>query len=250
VRLPGRRRRHITDGWECRCPFWGIAAPRPAYNPGVDEDRFERGVAALGSLHDPARRALYRYVAVQSHDVGRDEAARAVGVQRGLAAFHLDKLVDAGLLEVAAVRRVSGRSGPGAGRPAKLYRRAAVQHQVSVPERTYELAASLLAEAVDEAGVEPTLYAAARRLGVRAGRQEPEGTGVAEVLARRGYEPYRDGAALRLGNCPFRDVAGQFPAVVCGMNLALLEGLLDGIGADGAAVLDPAPGRCCVAVVR
>jgi predicted ArsR family transcriptional regulator len=216
----------------------------------VDEERFERGVAALQSLHDPVRRGLYRYVAAQSHEVGRDEAARAVGVQRGLAAFHLDKLVEAGLLEVAAVRRVSGRSGPGAGRPAKLYRRAAAEHELSIPERTYELAARLLAEAVDEAGVEPALHAAARRLGVRAGGQQEARRDVAEVLARRGYEPYRDGAALRLGNCPFRDVAGQFPAVVCGMNLALLEGLLEGLGAtEVAAVVDPVPGRCCVAVV-
>jgi predicted ArsR family transcriptional regulator len=217
----------------------------------VDEERFERGVAALQSLHDPVRRGLYRYVAAQSHEVGRDEAARAVGVQRGLAAFHLDKLVEAGLLEVAAVRRVSGRSGPGAGRPAKLYRRAAAEHELSIPERTYELAARLLAEAVDEAGVEPALHAAAHRLGVRAGGQQQAGGGdVAEVLARRGYEPYRDGAALRLGNCPFRDVAGQFPAVVCGMNLALLEGLLEGLGAtEVAAVMDPVPGGCCVAIM-
>jgi predicted ArsR family transcriptional regulator len=224
-------------------------AAAPAYNPHVDEDRFQRGVAALSTLHDPVRRSLYRYVAAQPHEVGRDEAARAVGVQRGLAAFHLDKLVDAGLLEVAGVRRVSGRSGPGAGRPAKLYRRAAVAHEVSVPERTYELAARLLAEAVDEAAVEPALEAAARRAGARAGRQEPPGGDLAEILARRGYEPYRDGNALRLGNCPFRDVAGEFPAVVCGMNLALLEGLLEGLGADATAVMDPAPGRCCVALI-
>jgi predicted ArsR family transcriptional regulator len=220
-----------------------------AYNPSVDEDRFRRGVAALRTLHDPVRRSLYRFVAAQPREVGRDEAARAVGVQRGLAAFHLDKLVEAGLLEVAAVRRVSGRSGPGAGRPAKLYRRAAVDHQVSVPERTYGLAAELLAEAVDEAGAEPALHAGARRAGARAGRQEPAGADLVEVLARRGYEPWRDGTVLRLGNCPFRDVAAGFPAVVCGMNLALLEGLLEGLGADATAVLDPAPGRCCVAVV-
>jgi predicted ArsR family transcriptional regulator len=225
----------------------------------MEEDRFERGVAALQALHDPVRRRLYRYVTSQPREVGRDEAARAVGVRRELAAFHLDKLVAAGLLEVAAVRRVSGRSGPGAGRPAKLYRRGSVQHEVSVPERTYEVAAQLLAEAVDAAGAEVALQAAARRLGVRRGERERKGAAgataapdeVAGILARRGYEPYRDGAALRLGNCPFRDVATEFPAVVCGMNLALLEGLLDGVGAAGlSAVMDPAPGRCCVAFVR
>jgi predicted ArsR family transcriptional regulator len=232
----------------------------------VDQERFEQGVAVLHALHDPVRRSLYRYVSAQPHDVSREEAARAVGVQRGLAAFHLDKLVDAGLLQVVAVRRVSGRSGPGAGRPAKLYRRTAVQHEVSVPPRTYAVAAELLAEAVEEAGADLALQAAARRLGVRFGAQAragaatrvDEGTvtpavvpsGVIDILVRRGYQPYQDGTAVRLGNCPFRGVAEQFPAVVCGMNLALLEGLVDGAGAVGiSAVMDPRPGQCCVALV-
>jgi predicted ArsR family transcriptional regulator len=232
----------------------------------VDQERFERGVAALHVLHDPVRRGLYNYVSAQPHEVSRDEAARAVGVQRGLAAFHLDKLVDAGLLEVSAVRRVSGRSGPGAGRPARLYRRTAVQHEVSVPPRTYGLAAELLAEGVEDAGADLAVQAAARRLGVRLGAtaraaaagKVQEGTaapamvpsGVIDLLVRRGYEPYRDGNAVRLGNCPFRDVATGFPAVVCGMNLALLEGLVDGAGAAGIrAVMDPRPGQCCVALV-
>jgi predicted ArsR family transcriptional regulator len=232
----------------------------------VDQERFERGVAALHVLHDPVRRALYRYVSAQPHEVSREEAARAVGVQRGLAAFHLDKLVDAGLLEVSAVRRVSGRSGPGAGRPARLYRRTAVQHEVSVPPRSYALAAELLAEAAEEAGVDLAVQATARRLGARlgaparaaaAGRVDERTaapamvpSGVVDVLVQRGYEPYRDGTAVRLGNCPFRDVATQFPAVVCGMNLALLEGLVDGAGAAGVrAVMDPRPGQCCVALV-
>ena len=223
----------------------------------MDQERFERGVAALHVLHDPVRRGLYRYVSAQPHEVSREEAARAVGVQRGLAAFHLDKLVDAGLLEVSAVRRVGGRSGPGAGRPARLYRRTAVQHEVSVPPRTYALAAELLAEGVEDAGADLAVQAAARRLGVRLGASA-RGTaapptvpsGVVDVLVQRGYEPYRDGDAVRLGNCPFRDVAMGFPAVVCGMNLALLEGLVDGAGAAGIrAVMDPRPGQCCVALV-
>ena len=232
----------------------------------MDQERFEQGVAALHALHDPVRRSLYRYVSAQPHEVSREEAARAVGVQRGLAAFHLDKLVDAGLLEVSAVRRVSKRSGPGAGRPARLYRRTAVHYEVSVPPRTYAVAAELLAEAVEEAGGDLALQAAARRLGARFGAQARAGTasrvdegtvtpavvpsGVVDVLVRQSYEPYQDGTAVRLGNCPFRDVATRFPAVVCGMNLALLEGLVDGAGAVGvSAVMDPRPGQCCVALV-
>jgi predicted ArsR family transcriptional regulator len=124
----------------------------------------EAGLDAVGVLNEPVRRALYRYVVTQRGDVSRHEAAAAVGVQRTLAAFHLDKLVGAGLLE-ASFRRLTDRTGPGAGRPAKLYRRASVDHTVSLPPRAYQMAAELLAEVVDEAGADATLHAAARRAG-------------------------------------------------------------------------------------
>jgi predicted ArsR family transcriptional regulator len=205
----------------------------------------ERDLAAIGLLQDPVRRALYGHVVAAGGEVSRNQAAEAVGVQRGLAAFHLDKLVEAGLLE-ASFRRLGERRGPGAGRPAKLYRRASGEVAASLPPRTYETAAHLLAEAVDQAGADLELQAAAGRAGQAAGRA---GQAIEAVLEARGYEPYRDGAALRLRNCPFAHLAREFPVLVCSMNLALVEGLLDGIGAaDGRAVMDPAPGRCCVAI--
>src|SRR5919198_6595733 len=113
-----------------------------------------RAPAAIGLLREPVRRALYDYVASRAGEVSRNEAAEAVGVQRGLAAFHLDKLVDGGLLE-ATFRRLGERRGPGAGRPAKLYRRADREVAASLPPRAYQAAAHLLAEAVEQAGAEP-----------------------------------------------------------------------------------------------
>ncbi|MFL6270722.1 MAG: helix-turn-helix transcriptional regulator [Actinomycetes bacterium] len=206
----------------------------------------ERDLAAIGLLQDPVRRALYGHVVAAGGDVSRNQAAEAVGVQRGLAAFHLDKLVQAGLLE-ASFRRLGDRRGPGAGRPAKLYRRAAGEVAASLPPRTYETAAHLLAEAVDQAGADLELQAAARRAGQAAGRDA--GPAIGQLLEVRGYEPYRDGDRLRLRNCPFAHLAHEFPVLVCSMNLALVEGLLEGIGEPaGRAVMDPAPGRCCVAV--
>jgi predicted ArsR family transcriptional regulator len=220
---------------------------------GMDELPPDRDLAAIGLLQDPVRRALYGHVVAAGGEVSRNQAAEAVGVQRGLAAFHLDKLVEAGLLE-ASFRRLGDRRGPGAGRPAKLYRRAAGEVAASLPPRTYETAAHLLAEAVDQAGADLELQAAARRAGRAAGREqaaaEPgDGPGIERVLAARGYEPYRDGAGLRLRNCPFAHLSHEHPVLVCAMNLALIEGLLDGLGEPaGRAVMDPAPGRCCVAV--
>ena len=222
----------------------------------------DRDLAAIGLLQDPVRRALYGHVVAAGGEVSRNQAAEAVGVQRGLAAFHLDKLVEAGLLE-ASFRRLGERRGPGAGRPAKLYRRAAGEVAASLPPRTYETAAHLLAETVEQAGADPELQAVARRAGAEAGRRivaeaeaeapvgpAPSAPAIEPILAARGYEPYRDGDALRLRNCPFADLSAEFPALVCAMNLSLLEGLLEGIGdAPERAVMDPTPGRCCVAIL-
>jgi predicted ArsR family transcriptional regulator len=220
---------------------------------GVPSDR---DLAAIGLLQDPVRRALYGHVVAAGGEVSRNQAAAAAGVARSLAAFHLDKLVEAGLLE-ATFRRLGDRRGPGAGRPAKLYRRAAGQVAATLPPRTYETAAHLLAETVEQAGADLELQAAARRAGAEAGRRIAAEAAavpgappaVEEVLAARGYEPYRDGDALRLRNCPFANLSAEFPVLVCAMNLCLLEGLLEGLGEDpGRAVMDPAPDRCCVAV--
>jgi predicted ArsR family transcriptional regulator len=199
-------------------------------------------LAAVAALADPVRRAAYQAVIAGSGPVGRDEVAGALGVGRTLAAFHLDKLVDAGLLEVSYARR-SGRAGPGAGRPAKLYRRTATERTVSVPPRAYRTAAELLAETVERSGADAALYQVAREHG----RTMASGGGpLFAVLTSQGYEPERDGAHIRLRNCPFHRLAEQFPPLVCGMNLALLEGLVDELGADCRPRLDPGPGRCCV----
>jgi predicted ArsR family transcriptional regulator len=212
-------------------------------------------ISVIAALDDPVRRSLYDYVAARGDGVSRSEAAAATGIQRTLAAFHLDRLAEAGLVEVFFARP-AGRSGPGAGRPAKLYRRAVAEHQVSVPPRDYRAAAELLAEVVDLTGAEPELQRSARSRGAAAGRAaRHQSPGLAEedlvtgALAAQGYQPYSDGADLRLRNCPFHLLASRHPPLICGMNLALLEGLLDGAAVTGlTARLDPRPGDCCVAL--
>jgi predicted ArsR family transcriptional regulator len=205
-------------------------------------------VEAIGALREPVRRAVYEYAARSAEPVGRDDVAGALGIGRTLAAFHLDRLAEAGLLDVSFERR-SGRTGPGAGRPAKLYRRSAVEHAVSLPPRRYLDAAGLLAEAVERAGADEHLFEAARRRGQAMGREAGAGAGLVEVLAGQGYEPVPRAGRVELGNCPFHAVAQDYPPLVCGMNLALLEGLVEGLGEAGAVpCMDPAAGRCCVAI--
>jgi predicted ArsR family transcriptional regulator len=216
------------------------------YDCRVTEDL--RDLDALASLADPVRRSAYRLVAGGAGPVGRDEVAETLGVGRTLAAFHLDKLAEAGLLEVSYARR-SGKTGPGAGRPAKLYQVTAAEHAVSVPPRAYREAAELLAEAIEQAGVEDTLYKVARKHGRRAA-PHPEAI---ELLSEHGYAPVADGPdRIELRNCPFHRLAEQFPPLICGMNLEMITGLLDGAGLDGewTARMEPAPGRCCVTLSK
>jgi predicted ArsR family transcriptional regulator len=214
-------------------------------------------LAGVATLHEPLRRRLYVYVVEQGGPVSRSAAATAVGVSRTVAAFHLDRLVEAGLLEVSS-GRTTDRRGPGSGRPARLYRRARREHNLSLPPRAYDLAARLLAQAVDRAGVEPMLYQVAEEEGRDAGRQI-EAREAADPLRRaavalgeRGYEPIDDQGTLRLRNCPFHELS-QSPerALVCGMNLAWLTGMLAGMGLDGLDVrLDPRPDMCCVSISK
>jgi predicted ArsR family transcriptional regulator len=218
-------------------------------SPGVDSQ-----LAALAVLHEPTRRALYLFVAAQREPVGRDQAAATTGIGRSLAAFHLDKLAEEGLLEVE-YRRLSGRRGPGAGRPAKLYRRAPRQYRVTIPPRDHQLAAELLAEAVEAGGGGRLAAAAARRRGRRLGGQAARGlprrgprplAAAADALASHGFEPYRDGDELRLRNCPFQPLAGDHGQLLCGMTLELVAGVLEGLGVgDRGLRLDPRPGECC-----
>jgi predicted ArsR family transcriptional regulator len=220
-------------------------------------------IRAVALLDEPVRRHLYEVVAASRDAVNRDDAAAAAGVSRALAAFHLDRLVDAGLL-VAEYRRLSGRAGPGAGRPAKLYRAAAGEVAVSLPDRRYELPARLFAEALEHDGgpqPAPSVAAAARALGSSLGTAARAAAGrrparsrlrdaLASTLDRRGYAPFETAAGeIRFGNCPFHALVDEHRDLVCGMNLALAEGMLDGLGADRLeARLDPQPGLCCVAI--
>ncbi|WP_225642474.1 helix-turn-helix transcriptional regulator [Streptomyces werraensis] len=206
-------------------------------------------VSAVAALDEPTRRRLYDHVVRQPAPVSRDEAAEALGLARQTAAFHLDRLADQSLLDVVYERR-SGRTGPGAGRPAKLYKRSVKQVTVSLPERHYELAGRLLAQALEESEatgepVRSVLHRKAHELGTQlAGPGRAE---VFDVLEENGFEPRCDGDAIVLGNCPFHALAREHTQTVCGMNLHLFRGLLEGLAeSDLQACLAPSPGHCCV----
>jgi len=230
----------------------------------VPRDEFDDRVTSIAALGEPVRRALYRYVVAQDGPVSREQAATGAGVAHHVAKFHLDKLEDDGLLDVE-YSRPAGRTGPGAGRPAKLYRRASRDIEVSLPERRYDLAGHVMARAITTAehtdtSVADAVRAAAREVGRGLGEQAKRKAAgrrgqaavpraLSEVLADHGYEPRASSTGIMLANCPFDRLAATYTDLVCGMNLDLVSGVLEVVApATLRARLDPAPGRCCVRI--
>ncbi len=232
------------------------------YNGGVESiERKDAG--AVGALEDDLRRAMFEFIRARREPVSRDEVATELGISRTLAAFHLDKLAERGLLGFEFARSPD-QASRGVGRPAKRYRPTDAEIEVSIPARRYQLAADILARAMKAESPKRSARRVAvglarergremgdvvrRELGLRPPGPERSLSVTGEVLRRNGYEPYSpDRGRLELSNCPFDGIVGESPDLMCGLNEALVEGVVEGIGGRGVrAVLDPAPGRCCV----
>jgi predicted ArsR family transcriptional regulator len=229
-----------------------VTRPHPISDP----------VEAVALLEEPNRRRLYELVTVSREPISRDEAARQLGISRELAAFHLDRLLDAGMLE-AEYRRLRGRTGPGAGRPSKLYKHTQRDLAVSFPSRRYDVAAELLATAFDRldapSGAE-AVASVARELGAHVGLRARRSAGpspsrkrlvlaLLDLLRGAGYVPELDSVsgAVCLRNCPYHALAESHRVLTCGMNLAWADGVADALGNSGLRPqLDPVPGYCCV----
>jgi predicted ArsR family transcriptional regulator len=226
----------------------------------VPGSRHEDDLAVAAVLSDSLRGRLYALVRRHTRPVTRDEAAAACGISRGLAAFHLDKLVASGLLRARHERPAGQRR---VGRAPKSYEPSDLELQISIPERHYDVVGGFLVDAITSTPDQHVAEAAvrlAREHGVQVGarlrasrglgRPGPERTlaAAAAALEGLGYEPHRaDDGGLTLRNCPFHTLARRAPELICGMNRALIDGLLRGLGNDRVqAVLVPRPAACCV----
>jgi predicted ArsR family transcriptional regulator len=224
--------------------------------------RVESDAPGIGALEDDLRRRMYLEVRGRRRPVSRDEVAAAVGVSRSLAAFHLDKLVDRGLL-VASYARPPGRTGPGAGRSAKFYEPSDREFDVSIPERTYDVMGSILAEAIEGQRPGEDIRTTARRVAREHGEAlggaerarmrlprpgaERAMSAATEVLSGCGYEPYAEDGCVRFHNCPFHALVGEHRDLVCELNRELVQGIVSGLGNDSLDVrLEPRPRECCV----
>lgn len=224
----------------------------------ADDEAFDDRVHDIAALDQPLRRQVYELLADRRDWLSRNDVSDELGLARSVAAFHLERLADARLVDVRQAR-TSGRSGPGAGRPAKLYRRSGQEISVSVPERRYDLAGLLLARAVDDAittgrPVPDALAAAAQDAGRNLGAAlHPVGEAgstrsLMATLTAHGYEPCDVDGEIVMRNCPFHALAEEHRPLVCRMNLDFLSGLVDGLGDDTSfdAKLDYETGMCCV----
>ena len=206
--------------------------------------------AILAALADPSRRELYEAVRRSGQPVGRDELADQARLPRATAAFHLEKLVEVGALTVE-FRRRSGRTGPGAGRPAKLYALAAEELTASLPTRRYELVGDMLATAADRseqtgAPMRETLIAVAEARGHDLGSPAVP---LVDTLTSVGYAPAdcADGG-YRLTNCPFHQLATRHTTLICSANTAFVRGLVDESAEHRDVWLERTPGECCVRI--
>ena len=219
---------------------------------------FDRNVTGIGALADPVRRHLYEFVCSQAEPVSRDQAAKAVGIARHQAKFHLDRLEAEGLLETDYVR-LSGRTGPGAGRPAKRYRRGRKEFTVALPAREYELAGEILADAITDAtrtgipisqAVSEAAAARGTAIAKDASDRPPSAAPadlVLKLLSEHGYEPRGDGRTFILANCPFHALARSHTELVCQINHTLIAALAESVAPDQLdARLEAADNRCCV----
>lgn len=231
----------------------------------TDDHRVADPVAAIALLDEPTRRRVFAYVSSTDQPVSRDDVAAEVGISRELAAFHLDRLLDGGLLD-AEYRRLSGRTGPGAGRPAKLYRRTDREIAISFPSRRYEAAADVFAEGIarleDPAAIE-AVADVARERGRDVGLETRSAAGprpsrrrlvaaLIDLLRRAGYEPAVDEAsgAVSLRNCPYHALVADHRELTCGMNLAWAQGVAEAADLPLHPVLAGREDVCCVEFVR
>lgn len=222
----------------------------------------EAALTSIGVLSDDVRRDLYFHVRDAADPISRDEAAELAGISRNLAAFHLEKLVAASLLQVTSAHRPLLRRG----RAPKLYYPADTEVTLSLPPRRYETMARVLIAAVHNGGdtVKDTVLTAARAHGRMIGETALHGARVGRlgverafglvrpVLEEQGYEPEMQRGEcpeVLLRNCPFHGVLADDTLLVCTINTEVVAGILEGLGAEVLeASLIPRERHCCVTV--
>jgi predicted ArsR family transcriptional regulator len=220
----------------------------------------------MGSLVDSGLRDALLYARSRPQPVTADELAAAKGIHRNVARSRLERLVKNGLL-IAGFERRTGRSGPGAGRPAKTYRVAPELTPLELPRRRYEELLGLLVAALPKRGRTARLREIGAQFGRTFGRDVRTRStlrgalsAACAALRRAGFqaavvEADEEQGLISTPTCPLRPFVSANPAAVH-VDRGFWEGLITRVlqGLDAAVVCETSgchdPGRPCLVRVR
>lgn len=216
------------------------------------------------ALGDPTRRAVYIAIRESTGPMSTAGIAELFDIHPNVARHHLDKLAADGYLDVTH-RRPNGRTGPGAGRPAKYYAVSSKQIDVHFPTHRHDVLSDMLVRIIDRIAPD-NIREVAEQVGTEVGRElageigSPEDTGyegavkaVVRAMTGIGFGVSSDVAGQRLlmSHCPFGDTAAAHPEVVCSLDRGMVRGLMGSLEHACEPVLHPAAGsdRDCVTEV-
>jgi predicted ArsR family transcriptional regulator len=198
----------------------------------------------LAAVGDPDLRDALLFARSHARPVTADELAEARNLHRNVARSRLERLADAGLLSADYERR-TGRTGPGAGRPAKTYSVVPQVTSIAFQDQNESLAGLLVDALAARGGAEPL-----REVGVEFGRElarsarlrpaKTTKTGFERVCAavrRLGYQASLEsvddaGAVIATPTCPLRPLVRarqEAVAIDRGMWAGLANCALDGV---------------------
>jgi predicted ArsR family transcriptional regulator len=240
----------------------GVSMPISA-----ESTRLDRSIGDLtAALGDPTRRAIFIAVRESPEPMTSAAIAELFTIHPNVARHHLDKLAADGYLQVSH-RRPAGRTGPGAGRPAKCYETTEKAIDVHFPSRRPDLLVELLVRLVQRLAPDDIAAVAedvgrqyGRELAAEVGTPEEDGyqeavTAVAQAMSGLGFGISQDTSAatsrLLTSHCPFGAAAAGHPDVVCSLDRGIVSGLFERLSDRCEPVLHPHtdPVEACVTEV-
>ena len=229
----------------------------------MDTQQFDRSIGDIAaSLGDPTRRGIDVSVRESAEPSTATQIAELFDIHPNVARHHLDRLASDGYLRVTR-QRPPGKTGPGAGRPAKCYEATAKEIAIQFPPRRHELLSELLLRVVERVAPEDGPQIAeeigleyGRELAAQVGMPEEAGfesavTAVARAMLGVGFEMQAlpDDRRLLTSHCPFGSTAAAHPELVCKLDQGIVRGLMERLHPHGLPVVvtpHDDPGQHCV----
>src|SRR5262245_22676324 len=211
-------------------------------------------LGVLKALGDETRFSMYQELAGATSPLGAHELAERLGLHANTVRLHLERLREAGLVDVEAVHRGT------VGRPQHVYGLAPGAPSLGFDPPSYTLLAGLLAALAERVGADADEAAAiGRKWGTDAGgrtRTRSCEKALINELERLGFDPVagddEDEVEIAFLHCPFRELAEAYPELVCNLHRGICEGVVTSVGGgsvdDFATLYDHDPCRVTVSV--